>query len=242
KSNIRKSLEDIESDLVRSAPAQPSGLQGAASYVNHAARSAVTFAIDGFNGASKVFDASFEALAEPSRRTLLKSSELFPWQSWYEAWTNITKGEDNLFATAGQKLITPTAVDGRGGGRRKKAPPQSGSSHEGVAGLGYLAGDGPCDGFSNVGTAGDGGGDGDGGIDSGGVGSGTAARAESPARAERRGAKRWKPEAKRRNRQEGGDGDALEGERGGSGSGSGGGGGGGEVAGSREFRRKRWKG
>ena len=47
-----------------------------------AARSAVTFAKDGFDGASKVFDASFEALAEPSRRTLLKSSELFPWQSW----------------------------------------------------------------------------------------------------------------------------------------------------------------
>ena len=35
KGNIRKSLEDIESDLVRSAPAQPSGLQGAALYVNH---------------------------------------------------------------------------------------------------------------------------------------------------------------------------------------------------------------
>eukprot|EP00904_Undaria_pinnatifida_P003442 jgi/Undpi1/13099/HiC_scaffold_8.g02761.m1 len=105
-SNIRKSLEDIETDLVRSAPAEPSGpsgLLGAAAYVNHVARSAVTFAIDGFNGASKLFDASFKVLAEPSRRTLLKSSEQFPWESWYEAWTNITKGEDNLFAIAGQK-------------------------------------------------------------------------------------------------------------------------------------------
>ncbi|CAN0380621.1 unnamed protein product, partial [Hapterophycus canaliculatus] len=69
-----------------------------------AARSAVTVAIEGFNNASKVFDASFEALAEPSRRTLLRSSELFPWQSWYgAAWTNITKGEDNLFADAEKK-------------------------------------------------------------------------------------------------------------------------------------------
>ena len=46
------------------------------------ARSAVTFAINSFNAASKAFDASFEALAEPSRRTLVRSSELFPWYDW----------------------------------------------------------------------------------------------------------------------------------------------------------------
>ncbi|CAN0489285.1 unnamed protein product [Ectocarpus sp. 8 AP-2014] len=78
--NIRKSLEDMETELRQPPP--PSVLQGAASYANNVARSAVAVAIDGFNNASRVFDASFEALAEPSRRTFLRSTELFPWQSW----------------------------------------------------------------------------------------------------------------------------------------------------------------
>ncbi|CAM9216955.1 unnamed protein product [Scytosiphon promiscuus] len=63
-SNIRKSLEDIEAELKQPPP--PSLVQGVTSYVNNAARSAVTVAIEGFNNASRVFDASFEALADCS--------------------------------------------------------------------------------------------------------------------------------------------------------------------------------
>eukprot|EP00752_Nemacystus_decipiens_P006677 g6004.t1 len=106
--NIRRSLVDMETELKQPPPPSPSVLQGAASYANNAARSAVTVAIDGFNNASKIFDASFEALAEPSRRTLLRSSELFPWKTWYQAWTNITRGEDNLFADE-HKLLSAAA-------------------------------------------------------------------------------------------------------------------------------------
>ena len=113
-------------------------------------------------------------------------------------------------------------------GSDRGAPRPRGSSPESIAGLGKLAGDRPGDGFSNVGSVGGNGGGGG----NGGVGSGAAARPEPPARAVRRGAKRWRPEAKRRNLHEDADGNALEGESGG----------GGGVAGSREFRRKRWKG
>ncbi|CAB1110173.1 unnamed protein product [Ectocarpus sp. CCAP 1310/34] len=116
-SNIRRSLEDMETELRQPPP--PSVLQGAASYANNVARLAVAVAIDGFNNASRVFDASFEALAEPSRRTLLRSTELFPWQTWHQAWTNITKGEDNLFATAEPRLLE-AALDGGGGDHHRR--------------------------------------------------------------------------------------------------------------------------
>ena len=272
----------------------------------------------------------------PSARALLGLEHRTGHPHRYEAWTNITKGEDNLFAAAGQKLppVSLVPADGRGdeksstfstnaasapprpgGGQRltaegkgtavygdgteksgwgglassvgdavgvdslprddrdggapsggslaetgsggvggvrgrlkkwrklplvrswlkntgseKGAPAPRGSSPEGVAGLGDLASDRPGDGLSSVSSAGGGGG----GREGGGVGSGAAAKAEPPARAVRRGAKRWQPEARLRDRYEDGGGGALEGERGG--------GGGGEASGSREFRRKRWKG
>ncbi|CAM9595428.1 unnamed protein product [Ascophyllum nodosum] len=84
----------MESELMQQSapPAQPSPWQGTASYINHVARSAVTFAINSFNAASKAFDASFEALAEPSRRTLVRSSELFP---WHNTWNNFTREKED---------------------------------------------------------------------------------------------------------------------------------------------------
>ena len=119
--------------------------------------------------------------------------------------------------------------------------PRGDSSSEGV---GDVVRDQPGFGSRDVGSA-VGVGDRSSNVDSGGFGkngvrSGEGARAKSLARAERRGAKRWKPEAEAQQRSLQGnrDGGSLEGAGGGDG-GSGGGSGG---AGFKEFRRKRWKG
>ncbi|CAN0140162.1 unnamed protein product [Ectocarpus sp. 6 AP-2014] len=221
-SNIRKSLEDMETELRQPPP--PSVLQGAASYANNVARSAVAIAIDGFNNASRVFDASFEALAEPSRRTLLRSTELFPWQSWYQAWTNITKGEDNLFATAEPRLLKAALEGGGGGGRyhhpRSLADDETQNEEDGLVG-----GFDPSALLTSIGSSGRDRGRGAVAVAGPSV-EGSGGGGARPGR--RRGLKRWKPElaAESPESGEGGQGPAT---------GSG-------RDGSIELRRRRWKG
>ncbi|CAN0526554.1 unnamed protein product, partial [Ectocarpus sp. 8 AP-2014] len=141
----------------------------------------------------------------------------------YQAWTNITKGEDNLFATAEPRLLK-AALDGGGGGHYHH--PHSladDGTHNGDDAL--VGGFVPSASLTSSGSSGRDRGRGA-GVVAAPPAEGSGGRGARPGR--RRGLKRWRPE--------------LAAESPGSGEGGQGPAAGSGRDGSTELRRRRWKG